>query len=92
MAIRKEKLMYQYFGIGDGKCQECRHLIRKYHNGKTYYKCSVYGDTASEATDWKKSEQACGCKNKPYSGDVPIVRFVASPKQTEEMDGQISFF
>lgn len=31
-------------------------------------KCTVYGATHSEASDWRKKYEACGLYNKPWSG------------------------
>lgn len=40
-------------------CGGCLRLIaRKYSS--TYFKCSLYGDTRSTATDFRKSWPACG--------------------------------
>ena len=58
---RKIEAMYSLFGVFVGKtCEDCPHLIRHCYRGKNYYKCGVYGDSSSEATDWRLKWTACG--------------------------------
>ena len=58
--VWKEQAMYHLFGRVEGKqCKECPHLIRKEY-GRTYYKCEMYGNSYSEATDWGCTYVACG--------------------------------
>lgn len=91
---RKIDLMYRLFGMHGGqKCKNCLNLISREWD-KKYYKCSVYGVSSCEATDWRLSYNACGLFNKEWSGGR-IVELVRSNefKTTEEkpLDGQISF-
>lgn len=74
-AVRKIELMHKHFGRRQGHtCGECSNLIECRWD-KVYRKCSVYGDSASEATDWAKRWEACGLMNQEYHG-LPIVRLV----------------
>lgn len=94
MAKRKAELMRQEFGYAPGLCRDCQHLIKSTFD-KTYYKCAVYGTSASESTDWKISEIACGLINQEdVSMYKPIVKMVErNPKMPDaQVDGQISFF
>ena len=59
--------MYAVFGKGEGLCKDCSHRLSIYTHCKHFNKCEVYGNSASEATDWKVNQQACGAFNK----DVP---------------------
>lgn len=60
----KADYMYRQFGKCDGhKCRECRHF-RGYEYAKVYYKCKVFGDSSSSATDWGATLDACGLFNK----------------------------
>ena len=95
MALRKIDLMHRQFGKCDGHtCGECSNLESSLYD-RRYYKCKVYGNTRSEASDWAKRWLACGLFNKPW-GDKPIMRLVRpSRKDKEEMqntpiDGQMS--
>lgn len=67
--LRKIDAMHQRFGKLDGKqCRDCSHLVRYRYNCRTIQKCRVYGDTCSEASDWRQKWTACGQFNKEYAG------------------------
>lgn len=94
MGFRKQYLMYELFGKSEGLCQDCEHFLRYRHHNKTVRKCDVYGDTRSEASDWKGSAQACGLyPDKPYNGRN-VIELVHGSKEPEDfqIDGQISMF
>ena len=62
--LRKVEAMYFLFGReGEKKCISCPHLLRHRWNDRTYFKCEMYGDSNSEATDWALSWTACGLIN-----------------------------
>ena len=66
--LRKIDLMYRQFGHADGHiCKDCSNLESHFFE-RRYYKCRVYGCSASEATDWKISNPACGMFNKEWTG------------------------
>lgn len=92
MAIRKIDLMYRQFGKTEGKfCKDCFNLYKRVWD-KAYYKCSVYGDSASEATDWRLRYPACGMFNKDWHGNA-IVRMVRpSAGEEKPLDGQIEMW
>jgi len=92
MTMRKIDAMYHYYGVGVGRCGNCPHFVRKVWD-KIYYKCTVYGDSNSEKTDWRTGYTACGLIDKPFpDGDVRIVRMIVASKEREEIKGQISLF
>ena len=89
MATRKIDLMHKLYEMkGPFRCADCCHLICRYWNGRNYYKCEVYGDSASEATDWKKSNIACGLFNQPTE-ICNVVRAVINKREEVVLDGQI---
>lgn len=91
---KKIELMHELFGSRPGeKCSGCSNLRAASYNCRRYYKCTVYGDTASDATDWAKSWPACGLMNQPYTGRR-IMELVRSERKPPEppMEGQIDFF
>ena len=96
-AIKKIGRMYDLFGHCENReaiCRDCDHL-KSYTANRKYYKCECYGDTSSEATDWRVGWIACGLYNKPYEGDKPVIEAKkhARRKKTEEpMEGQMSLF
>ena len=93
MAIRKIDLMHKLFGFGDGKCADCNHF-RECRLSRTYFKCAVYGETSSEASDWRKSYIACGMKNREYKGN-PVIGSVirdARGNVEEQIAGQMTLF
>ena len=93
--LRKIDLMYELFGRADGKCKDCEHYRTfKYHD-KSYRKCSVYGITQSEASDWKAGYCACGLfpnKENTYGRDIIELRICNNRDSEEQIDGQINMF
>lgn len=59
-AQRRGEVMRARFGDGpEGKkCTTCKHLTSHYAH-KKFFKCLLYGDTASSATDWNSRQAAC---------------------------------
>lgn len=89
---RKIDKMHRLFGRAWGeKCANCQHLQGGVNQ---YRKCEVYGESASEATDWALKWDACGLFNKPYKGDVPIVNLNKGGRKAAEVQikGQMSLF
>lgn len=94
MAVRKIDLMHKLFGFGDGNCPDCKHFQVVCRQGGTYFKCSVYGNTPSEASDWRKKYIACGMKNREYKGN-PVIGSVirdARGNVEEQIEGQMTLF
>lgn len=90
--VRKLELMHRQFGKTPGKtCGTCSNLSAHFYD-KTYYKCRVYGSSASEATDWAKRWEACGCYNKDWSGGKikELVKHAPRKEPRSEIEGQIS--
>jgi len=59
-AHQRQQSMVLKYGTGppDTQCRSCQHLIC---GGRIrFFKCALYGDSASEATDWRKKWPACG--------------------------------
>lgn len=93
MAVRKIDLMHREFGFSPGnKCKTCSNLTAHFYD-KRYYKCTVYGESMSEATDWVLKWDACGMFNKVWNGNkiYRLVNPVRIPSW-EPIDGQESFF
>ena len=88
--------MHNLFGKTEGKhCKDCDNLIK--HG--SYYKCKYYGESSSNATDWRLKYDACGLFNKPngeINMDVPVYKAVRTSKQSVldnyECEGQLSLF
>lgn len=95
MVLRKNDLMYRQFGKTDGKiCKDCSNLLVHCYD-KKYYKCSVYGISNSEATDWRLKYQACGMFNKEWNGNdiVRLVKPSGVEKEPEKpLDGQMNIW
>ena len=93
--LRKIKAMHHFYGC-DPKgrvCIECDHLIWGEYHDKRYYKCTVYGCSHSDATDWRKSYSACGLIGKAFpDGDKRIIDILKhNPVNVENpIEGQIS--
>lgn len=94
---RKIEAMHARFGVlPEKRCEDCRHLIKGYVGNTFVRKCTVYGATHSEASDWRKKYVACGLYNKEWKGGK-IIRVVhcenAKQRRLDEivpLDGQIS--
>ena len=91
MNVRKIDAMHKYYGYGVGRCENCPHFTRKVYS-RTYNKCLVYGDSNSEATDWRCGYTACGLIDKPFpEGDVRIVKMIiAEKKDNQPLPGQLA--
>ena len=90
--LRKIDKMHSLFGVKIGeKCKDCMHLKGGVNQ---YRKCEIYGDSASEATDWALKYTACGLWNEDYNGSIPIVRLNKGrvKKLEEQISGQMSLF
>lgn len=93
---RKIEAMHAYYGNAPGFCRDCDNLCRKLWD-KTYYKCLAYGDSNSEATDWRISWTACGMLDKELPDDwIPLIdRLKQEPRPKEpepELEGQMNIF
>lgn len=94
MSMTKIELMHSLFGTEQGfTCETCYHL-RTYKASRTYYKCNCYGNTRSSATDWKKSNPACGLWNQTYVGSdvIEYKKHMSRSKQETQMEGQMRLF
>ena len=94
---RKIEAMHRYYGIdpGGGICADCQHLRRCEAGNHKVYKCVLYGDTASEASDWRLKWQACMLidHDPEIEGWVPVMeRIQHEPRRHRELplEGQIS--
>lgn len=89
---RPVEKMYQLYGMEKGKrCGDCKHFLRQSYRGKTYFKCSLYGCSNCQSTDFRVSYDACGMYNKTRDPkqDKPIVK-MRMQNDTEQIDGQMS--
>ena len=94
---RKIDAMHMLFGVlPDKRCEDCSHLIKGRYHDMILRKCTVYGATHSEASDWRKKYVACGLFNKPWSGGEVIKALKRkNAKKVNEVfpiDGQIGMF
>ena len=90
MTLRKIDAMHYYYGHGCGKCGNCPHFRAKVFD-RTYHKCLVYGDSNSEATDWRKGYPACGLIDKPFPEDETriVTRIIAKVREETPIPGQV---
>lgn len=93
MEKRKIDAMHKLFGMAPLECRQCPHLTRMYARAKKYIKCKAYGLTASEASDWKLSNIACGLITGPLpKGFVPVIeRLKHAPRASDDkpIEGQM---
>lgn len=65
--MNKIDLMHATFGM-DMKCRlckDCKCLVRVTPSDRSHYKCTVYGLSNAESSDWAARWSACGRFNKP---------------------------
>ena len=94
MADRKLAAMHKEYGRDYGfRCSDCPWLSKVYGNTRSYYKCAAYGSSASEATDWAKSWDACGLRTKSIAGLTPMVKRLERERQSDKpIPGQMDMF
>ena len=95
MTARKIEAMHAAYGISsDHKCKDCNHLCCHEYS-RYYYKCRLYGLSASDATDWRVGWTACGMWGKEaHAGIVPILERLkhASRPKNQPIAGQLDMF
>ena len=95
---RKIELMHEIYGEGEGVCKDCKFLLHLSHHDKSYYKCSMYGESASEATDWRCKSPACGLKNiksdtlKNIRPLIHLIKHKGNKKPVDPIQGQMTLF
>ncbi len=95
MALRKIKAMHKEYGLLESRqCKDCCNL-KSYTQNRTWYKCEAYGVSSSEATDWAKSNIACGLFDVSFTEmkRMPLIeKLKRTTKKVEDkpIDGQIS--
>ena len=87
-------VMYELFGKTEGqKCKDCSNLVKHIYS-RTYYKCSVFGETSSSASDWRLKYDACGYFNKECDW-IPVIEYkkhLPRKQEEEQIKGQMSLF
>lgn len=93
MTKRKIDAMHKVYGYGNNICGNCAHFQRHRPTDRVHFKCAAYGESSSEATDWRVNWIGCGLHNKPLpDGHRPLIEMLKreSRKQQEEpIDGQM---
>lgn len=94
--VRKIEAMHARFGVlPDKLCEDCPNLIKGRYHDLSLRKCTVYGATHSEASDWRKKYVACGMFGKEYHGRPIIELLQCDRTKVDEMqpiDGQEMLF
>ncbi len=67
------KVMFRRYGRApEGtKCKDCKFLHGYLYHTATYYKCTKYGVSHGEATDWRLKYPACG-RFEPSNPAIPL--------------------
>lgn len=92
--MRKISAMYEWSGGTDYRhtCYECKNCQKSPKGNRTVYKCLIYGDTDSSASDWKASYIACRAFDQDPP-EIPVIKLgVARNQEPELPDGQLSLF
>lgn len=96
----KDKIgaMHKAHGRLPGKrCEECCNFQFWDVNDKTRSKCTAYGLSHSEATDWSCRHEACGHFDIPFDSSkfkpmYKMMRWGDDVKAPDVLDGQIGLF
>ena len=90
MRERKIQAMHSKFGKREDKqCRTCCNLITRCGR-RNHHKCLLYGNTGSEATDWRLAYTACGMYNmEPLQGYVPLFFYLDTSKPEPPIEGQM---
>lgn len=90
--MKKIDLMYATFGVDTQcrRCKECPCLVRITPTSKAHYKCTVYGKSRSESTDWTGRWMACGRFGKPLEPGEHTVLYIARNKTRKTAEEPIS--
>lgn len=93
--MNKIDLMHATFGV-DMKCRRCKDcicLVRVTESRRRYYKCTVYGFSNAESSDWTAKWTACGRFDKPLEpGEYSVLhqrKRGPRPKVVEVVPGQM---
>lgn len=89
--LKKIDLMHEMFGKAEGKCADCTNLISHLAN-RRFYKCIIYGNTSSSASDWRLQYDACGMKDRLPADGMKAVMQLKNKKPEPVCEGQISMF
>lgn len=89
--MKKIDLMHATFGIDPQcrKCRDCPCLVRVSPTSRAFYKCSVYGKSSSEATDWAGKWMACGRFGKPLEPGERTVLYMTMGNNRNPAEGPI---
>lgn len=92
--LRKIEAMYHFYGSDpqERKCSECDHFIQGRYHDRLYSKCSVYGCSRGESTDWRKGYKACALIGQPFPcGDRRIIDVLKRQpvRKVEQVPGQV---
>ena len=92
MVAKKIDAMHALYGMADGQCKDCPHLISGRYHDRILHKCPAYGCTHSEATDWRLKYVACGLKNLPLPDERPVIDRIRGQREyvNEQLPGQMS--
>lgn len=89
--MKKIDLMHATFGIDPQcrKCRDCPCLVRVSPTSRAYYKCSVYGQSGSTATDWAGKWLACGRFGKPLEPGERTVLWMSKGSKDKPGEGPL---
>ena len=93
--IRKIEYMHLQFGFTPEKtCATCGYFREHMAKSQKVFKCAIYGDSASEATDWRKKYEACGKWREHYTeyNNTPLyLARIPTANKHIECAGQMEF-
>lgn len=84
--MRKIEAMHHHYGKTGGICKNCCNFDMYQCSGKRVSKCTAYGLSHSEASDWSGRHQACGKYNVPFDNEkeTPLIVVLKRGKRETE--------
>ncbi|MEG2571185.1 MAG: hypothetical protein RSA70_07100, partial [Clostridia bacterium] len=68
---KKLDAMHDEYGWSTKPCGDCCNLERRQCGNTAVFKCAAYGNTGSNATDWKANQLGCGLHGTRFAGIRP---------------------
>ena len=94
MTGRKIDAMHQRYGRDpeQRRCGACPHFTRTTPTDRSFFKCDIYGNTASVSSDWRKNYTACSLIDAPdFQQDRPVIHCLPRTRpEPEQIPGQIT--
>ncbi len=80
--------MRKLYGLSPNKGDICKNCCNLHGSPGSYYKCLIYGNTRSSASDWVLSWRGCGLYNIKPENDKPVIKMILTDWDDLQCEGQ----